>query len=92
MNFGRRTLLATGAAAGAVTALPRLSRAQAANTIRIGVMTDMSGTYRDNTGPTSVACTRQAVAEFGTGRGFAVEVIEADHQNRPDVGVNLARQ
>jgi branched-chain amino acid transport system substrate-binding protein len=92
MDFGRRTLLATGVAAGAVTSLPRLSRAQAANTVRIGVMTDMSGTYRDNTGPTSVACTRQAVTEFGAGRGFTVEVTEADHQNRPDVGVNLARQ
>jgi branched-chain amino acid transport system substrate-binding protein len=92
MDFGRRTLLATGVAAGAATSLPRLSRAQAANTVRIGVMTDMSGTYRDNTGPTSVACTRQAVTEFGAGRGFTVEVTEADHQNRPDVGVNLARQ
>ncbi|WP_341538224.1 ABC transporter substrate-binding protein [Roseicella frigidaeris] len=73
------------------TALPRLSRAQAANTIRIGVMTDMSGTYRDNTGPGSVACTQQAVAEFGS-RGFPVEVLVADHQNKPDIGVNLARQ
>jgi branched-chain amino acid transport system substrate-binding protein len=91
MNLGRRTLIASGAAAGAVTSLPRLSRAQAANTIRIGVMTDMSGTYRDNTGPTSVACTQQAVAEFGN-RGFNIEVIQADHQNKPDVGSNLARQ
>ena len=91
MELGRRRLLAAGAAAGAVTALPRLSRAQAANTIRIGVMTDMSGTYRDNTGPGSVACAQQAVAEFGS-RGFAVEVLVADHQNKPDIGVNLARQ
>jgi len=90
MQMNRRSLLATGAAIGAVAAFPRLPRAQA-NTIRIGVLTDMSGTYRDNTGPTSVACTRQAVQEFGS-RGFDVEVIEADHQNKPDVGVNLARQ
>ena len=91
MQLGRRQLLATGAAAGAVTALPRLSRAQAANTIRIGVMNDMSGTYKDNTGPGSVACTQQAIAEFGS-KGFNVELIFADHQNKPDVGVNLARQ
>ncbi|WP_135469189.1 ABC transporter substrate-binding protein [Crenalkalicoccus roseus] len=91
MQLTRRTLFATGASAAAVASFPRLGRAQAANTIRIGVLTDMSGTYRDNTGPTSVACTREAVAEFGN-RGFNVEVIEADHQNRPDVGVNLARQ
>ncbi|MBW8268619.1 ABC transporter substrate-binding protein [Caldovatus aquaticus] len=91
MTLGRRTLIASGAAAGAVTSLPRLARAQAANTIRIGVLTDMSGMYRDNTGPTSVACTQQAVAEFGN-RGFNIEVIQADHQNKPDVGSNIARQ
>ena len=91
MPIGRRQLLASGAAAGAVTTLPRLSRAQAANTIRIGVMNDMSGTYKDNTGPGSVACTQQAIAEFGS-KGFNVELIFADHQNKPDVGVNLARQ
>ncbi|TCZ66756.1 ABC transporter substrate-binding protein [Roseicella aquatilis] len=91
MEAGRRRLLATGAAAGAVAALPRVARAQAAATIRIGVLTDMSGSYRDNTGPGSVAGTQQAVAEFGS-RGFAVEVLVADHQNKPDVGVNIARQ
>ena len=91
MPMTRRALLGTGATAAAVTSLPRLTRAQAANTIRIGVMNDMSGTYKDNTGPGSVACTQQAIAEFGQ-QGFNVELIFADHQNRPDVGVNLARQ
>jgi branched-chain amino acid transport system substrate-binding protein len=80
-------------AAGTGLAIAPLSRARAqGNTIRIGVLTDMAGTYRDNTGPTSVAATREAVAEFGASHGFTVEVIEADHQNRPDVGSNLARQ
>ena len=89
MEITRRTALAAGAAA----AVAPLSRARAqANTIRIGVLTDMAGTYRDNTGPTSVAATREAVAEFGASHGFTVEVIEADHQNKPDVGSNLARQ
>ncbi len=91
MHLGRRALLGTGAVTMLAPMLPQQVRAQATNTIRIGVLTDMSGTYRDNTGPTSAACTRQAVAEFGS-RGFTVEVIEADHQNRPDVGVNIARQ
>ena len=90
MSFSRRNVLAGAAATGALPL--SLARAQAANTIRIGVMTDMSGTYRDNTGPTSVAATREAAAEFGASHGFRVEGIEADHQNRPDVGVNLARQ
>jgi branched-chain amino acid transport system substrate-binding protein len=93
MDVTRRAVLGTGAVVTLSTALPRLTRAQgAANTIRVGVLTDMSGTYRDNTGPASAACARMAAQEFGANRGFAVEVIEADHQNRPDVGANLARQ
>jgi len=47
--------------------------------------------YRDVTGSTSIAAARQAVQDFGQ-RGFNVEIIFADHQNRPDVGVNIARQ
>ncbi|MCA3310796.1 MAG: ABC transporter substrate-binding protein [Roseomonas sp.] len=90
MQVSRRNILAGAAATGALPL--SLARAQAANTIRIGVMTDMSGTYRDNTGPTSVAAAREAAAEFGASHGFRMEIIEADHQNRPDVGVNLARQ
>ena len=53
MSLSRRNIIAGAAATGALPL--SLARAQAANTIRIGVMTDMSGTYRDNTGPTSVA-------------------------------------
>ncbi|MBW6397432.1 ABC transporter substrate-binding protein [Roseomonas sp. HJA6] len=86
----RRQLLASGAAAATIAPLSR-ARAQA-NTVKIGVLTDMSGTYRDNTGPTSVACTKEAVVEFGASHGFAVEVLDADHQNKPDVGANIARQ
>ena len=89
----RRGILAAGTGLAMGSAITPLSRARAqGNTIRIGVLTDMAGTYRDNTGPTSVAATREAVAEFGTSHGFTVEVIEADHQNKPDVGSNLARQ
>lgn len=67
------------------------ARAQAARTVRIGVLSDLTGPYRDATGPTSVACAQQAVQEFGM-RGFNVEVISGDHQNKPDVGVTLARR
>ena len=91
MEMSRRSMLGAFAVTTLGTSLPRLGRAQAANTLRIGVMNDMSGTYKDNTGPGSVACTRQAVEEFGA-QGFNVEGIAADHQNKPDVGVALARQ
>ena len=91
-NSGRRNFLsATGAMAlGAATPMTG-ARAQAAQTIRIGVLTDMSGPFRDISGPTSVVATRTALQDFGN-RGFNVEVLVADHQNRPDVGVSLVRQ
>ena len=84
--LGRRTLLA-GTAAAAMA--PR-ARAQG-TTIKIGVLNDMSGPYRDTGGPLSVACTRQAAKEFGN-QGFAVEVVNADHQNKPDLGASIVRR
>jgi len=86
MVLNRRTLLATAAAAP----LARTARAQA-GMIRIGVLNDQSGVYRDISGPTSVACVRQAVEEFGS-KGFQVEVLTGDHQNKPDIGTTIARQ
>jgi branched-chain amino acid transport system substrate-binding protein len=78
----------------ALSAMPiTRGRAQGKPVIKLGVLTDLSGTYRDNTGPTSVACTRQAVAEFNpSSHGFDVDVRAADHQNKPDVASSIARQ
>ena len=89
MNLDRRAVL--GAAAAASVTPFRRPRAQAKPVIRIGVMNDQSGPYRDVNGPTSVICTRQAVEEFAA-TGFDVEVLSADHQNKPDVAVSLARE
>ena len=89
MGISRRRTLSSVAAAVTLP-LPR-ARAQAGPTIKIGVLTDMSGTYRDVAGPTSVACVRQAVQDFGS-RGFTVEVVSADHQNKPDIASNIARE
>lgn len=80
----RRALLAAAAAAP----LARPARAQA-GTVKIGVLNDQSGVYRDISGPTSVACVRQAV-EDGP-RGLQVEVLTGDHQNKPDIGASIAR-
>ncbi len=91
MTINRRTLMQAGAA-GAAGGLPfRSARAQAANTIKVALLCDFSGTYRDVTGPTELACIRQAVAEMNN-RGFNVEVLYGDNQNKPDVGSNLTRQ
>ena len=84
--IGRRSLLAASAAA---VAIPR-ARAQGA-TITLGVLNDTSGPYRDTGGTLSVDCVRQAVQDFGD-HGFKIEVISADHQNKPDVGAGIARQ
>ena len=90
MQLSRRTLLAGTAAAAA--AIPRLGRAQTPS-IKVGVLNDMSGPYRDDGGPTSVVCAKQALIDFGvSAKGFNVEVISADHQNKPDVGAAIARQ
>ena len=90
MSIARRTML-TGAAA--LSAAPILrARAQAKPLIRLGVLTDLSGTYRDNTGPTSVAAAQLAIEEMKPHLDFDVELISADHQNKPDVASTIARQ
>ncbi|MBO0881833.1 MAG: ABC transporter substrate-binding protein [Mycobacterium sp.] len=86
----RRGLI--GGAAALSLASPVRLRAQGRPKITIGVMTDLSGTYRDNTGPTSVAATRLAVDEMKSHLDCDIEVISADHQNKPDVAVSIARQ
>lgn len=61
--------------------------------IRIGVLNDQSGTYADFSGPTSVDAARMAVEDFGGSvLGRKIEVLSADHQNKPDVGSSIARQ
>ena len=60
--------------------------------IKIGVMNDQSGLYADLTGQGSVVAARMAVEDFGAARkGMKVEIIFADHQNKPDVGSTIAR-
>jgi branched-chain amino acid transport system substrate-binding protein len=60
--------------------------------IKIGVMNDMSGTYKDLSGQGSVVAARMAVEDFGAAaKGMKVEIVGADHQNKPDVGSNVVR-
>jgi branched-chain amino acid transport system substrate-binding protein len=62
------------------------------NVVKIGVLTDMSSLYADATGKGSVVATEMAVADYGGKvKGKPVQVVSADHQNKPDVGVNIAR-
>src|SRR5581483_2229326 len=61
--------------------------------IKIGVLTDLSGTYSDISGQGSVIATQMAVEDFGAAKkGMKVEIISADHQNKGDVASSIARQ
>jgi branched-chain amino acid transport system substrate-binding protein len=61
--------------------------------VKLGVLTDMSGPYVDNNGPGSVLAAQMAIDDFGGKvRGMPIELIYADHLNKPDVGANIARQ
>src|SRR5450432_2202124 len=87
MSLTRRTLIATAAT------LPAVARAQTAPTLKIGCLTDMSGPYKDLAGPGAIAALNMALDEFGvSGKGMKVEVLVADHLNKPDIGATVARQ
>jgi branched-chain amino acid transport system substrate-binding protein len=61
--------------------------------VKIGVLSDMSSLYSDIGGPGSVVAARMAVEDFGAAKkGMKVEIVSADHQNKPDVGSAIARQ
>nr|WP_314071251.1 ABC transporter substrate-binding protein [uncultured Roseococcus sp.] len=83
---------ALGAAAGSVIAAKSWAQPRD-NTIRIGVLADFSGPYRDTSGPTSFAAVQQAIEDLGVAqRGINVEVVQGDHLNRPDAALALARR
>lgn len=61
--------------------------------IKIGVMNDQSGLYADVSGPGGTWAAKKAVEDYGAAaKGLKVEVVFADHQNKPDIGSNIARQ
>jgi branched-chain amino acid transport system substrate-binding protein len=66
---------------------------QAPPSIKIGVLNDASGPYSDNGGEGSVTAAKMAAEDFmGKHPDFKVEIIAADHQNKPDIGVGIARR
>jgi len=89
----KRKLLAT--AALAACAFAGSAQAQVSdNLVKIGVLSDMSGPYSDIGGPGSVIAAKMAVEDYlkASKSTLKVEVVSADHQNKPDVGSNIARQ
>lgn len=91
MNLTRRSFAIAGGIAPMFVGAGRVRAQQ--NPIRIGVLTDMSGALRDIAGPLAVASVRLAAKEFTDANpGFSVEVLVADHQNKTDVGLTVARR
>src|SRR6185503_17764662 len=67
--------------------------AQAQTTVKVGVMSDMSSLYSDIGGAGSVAAAKLAVADFQKANpNLKVEILSADHQNKPDVGTGVVNK
>jgi branched-chain amino acid transport system substrate-binding protein len=87
------SLTRTAVAAALALAAGAASAQYSDGVIKIGVMNDMSGLYADIAGPGSVWAAKKAVEDFGAAaKGMKVEILAADHQNKPDVGSNIVRQ
>jgi branched-chain amino acid transport system substrate-binding protein len=78
------------ACAGLGFSVPALAQDK---TVKIGVLNDMSSLYADIGGPNSVVAIKMAVEDSGlAAKGWKIDVLSGDHQNKPDIGVNIARQ
>ena len=89
----RQTLCALIAGLGA--ALGGAAHAQiSGGVVKIGVLNDMAGPYADLAGPGSVVAARMAVEDYlkATKSKLKIEIVTADHQNKPDVGSSIARK
>ena len=89
----RQTLCALIAGLGA--ALGGAAHAQiSGGMVKIGVLNDMAGPYADLAGPGSVVAARMAVEDYlkATKSKLKIEIVTADHQNKPDVGSSIARK
>jgi branched-chain amino acid transport system substrate-binding protein len=80
------------AAVAAVALSASAAAAQSGGPVKIGVLNDMSSLYADIGGKGSVEAAKMAAEDAGNVLGQPVQVIFADHQNKPDIGSNIARQ
>jgi len=78
------------AIAGVAFAAPAFAQDK---TVKIGVLNDMSSLYADIGGANSVVAVKMAVEDSGLSKkGWKIDVLSGDHQNKPDIGVNITRQ
>src|SRR3974390_1568449 len=92
MKITRR--VAVGALAAGPLAMPGIIRAQSTSKpVRIGLLSDMGGPYRDVGGPGNRLAVELAIADFGGSvLDRPIEVLQGDDQNKPDVSSSLARE
>lgn len=89
----RTGLAAAFAAAMTILWAPFAGAQMSDNVVKIGVLNDRSGLYADLSGQGSVIAAQMAIEAYGAAaKGMKVEAIGADHQNKPDIGSNIARQ
>ena len=92
----KQKLMSVLVAAGLLAVNPALSAQQKISdgVVKIGVLTDMSGTYSDLAGPGSLLAVEMAVKDFVAKEkpNFKVEIVSADHQNKGDISANKARE
>jgi branched-chain amino acid transport system substrate-binding protein len=89
-----KTKIFTSLLLGSALSLASASLALAQDkTVKIGALSDQSGLYADLGGPGSTLAAQMAVEDSGlTAKGWKIDVISGDHQNKPDIGTALARQ
>src|SRR6202522_2683037 len=89
---GRRAMKSTGLAAVAIGGL-LIAAPVSAQGVKIGILNDQSGVYADYGGKYSVEAARMAVEDFGDSViGQKIEIVTADHQNKPDLAASIARR
>ncbi len=89
----RKILQSSVVAAAVALAWPGAQAQISDGVIKIGVLSDMSSLYTDIAGRGSELAARMAVEDFGAAaKGMKVEIVSADHQNKPDVGSQIANQ
>ena len=90
MKFSLKTVLAMMLTVAGMQAHAQISD----GIVKIGVLNDMSGLYADIGGPGSVVAAKMAVDDYlkSSKSSLKVQIVSADHQNKPDIGSNIARQ
>src|SRR5436305_14520921 len=93
MRNGREAMMKSGLLALIAVSGLFLAAPASAQGVKIGILNDQSGVYADYGGKYSLEAAKMAVEDFGGEvLGQKIEIVSADHQNKPDLGVSIARR